>query len=97
VNGTVLGKLVQEGIERRLVWLLGLPADGCQPVPLEQALDLAEVRGRGRVLRRFDDGEAKRRRTASRETGSAPLDIGPDRIRDRAPLQELRGQTPAPT
>jgi hypothetical protein len=34
---------------------------------------------------------------AAEQAGGAPLDVGPDRIGDRAPLQELRGQTAIPT
>jgi hypothetical protein len=65
-------------------------------VALEESLDLAEVCSRGRIFGRLDNCEAERLRAASRQTGGAPLDIGPDRIGDRAPLKELRGQTRTP-
>jgi hypothetical protein len=96
VDGVVRGDLVQQRAERLLIGVLRPPADRGQAVAGEQPLDLAQVRRRGRVFRCFDDREAERRRAASRETGGAPFDVGPDRVGDRASLQELRGQTVAP-
>ena len=97
VDGVVARQRVEDRVERFLGDRVGLAADGSQAVPRKQALDLAQVRRRGRVLGRLDDRQAERRGAAGREAGGAALDVGPDRIGDRAPLQERGAQVGAPT
>jgi hypothetical protein len=96
VNGPVRGKRVQDRSELFLFRSFDRPADGNKAVPLEQSLDLAQVRRRSRVLACLDDCKTGRRRAALSKAGGAPLDIGPDLFCDRASEQGLRGQTRAP-
>jgi hypothetical protein len=96
VNGPVRGERVQDRSETFLVRSFDRPADGNKVVPLELSLDLAQVRRRGRVFACLHDRETGRRRAAGGEAGSAPLDVRPDLIGDRASEQGLRGQTRTP-
>ena len=90
MDGCIRRDIIQQSIKGRLLDALRLAAYGCQPVSLELALNLPQVRGRRRIAGPLDDGEARQREAASGEAGGSAFHILPDRISDRA-AQELCG------
>ena len=86
VNGCIRRQFVEQAGECILSDGTGCTTNGRQAVAFEEPLNLARVRRRGRIVGRLDNRKAKLRRAATLEDGGSALNVGPDRVSDRASL-----------